>query len=838
MKISAWLESCWQDFRYGARLLLHSPAFLATATLSLALGIGANTALFQLVDAVRLRLLPVAKPDRLAELRIARNAHCCSGGFTGRHANLTYPQWVQIRDHQQAFSEIFAWSDQRFNLANGGEFRYAEGLWVSGDYFQTLGVHPILGRLIAGDDDHTGCGSPGVAISYAFWQREFGGDPQAIGRKISLSGHPVEVLGVTPAGFFGMEVGRSFDVAIPLCAEPWINGERSRLDKRDEWWLAVVGRLKPGWTAERAVAQAQAMSPTVFENTVPASYRPEYARYYTQYRLTLLPAGSGVSSLRDRYQQPLWLLLGIAGLVLLIACANLANLTLARASTREREMAVRLAIGAGRGRLIRQLLAESLLLTAAGTALGAVLAQFLSRYLVSFLATHDNPLFIELGADWRVFGFTAGLAVLTCILFGLAPALRASRAEPASAMRASGRGLTADRVKFGLRRLLVISQVALSLVLLAGALLFAESMRNLLRVDPGFRENNLVTVYADASRANIAAARRTSLYRDLLARVRAIPGVEQAAGVALVPIGGDFWNDQVEVPGQRNSKVALSWFDRVSPGYFRTMDTPLLAGRDFDDRDTLSSPVVAIVNQQFSKQILGVENPIGREFRVAAGPGEPQPLVQIVGLVRDSKYQSLREEFKPIAYLSDAQERDPSAATNMLVRSSVPLGPLLAAVKQSILEENPEISLEFHVLRTELRESLLRDRLMATLSGFFGFLAVVLATLGLYGVISYMVARRRGEIGIRMALGASRADVLQLVLREAGMLLVVGLAIGTGLAIAAARTAGSLLFGLKPTDPVTIGLSIVLLAAVAVAASFLPALRAARLEPMLALREE
>ena len=409
--------------------------------------------------------------------------------------------------------------------------------------------------MITNEDDRPGCGSPGAVISYPFWQREFAGDAQAIGKTISLDGHPVEIVGITPAEFFGVEVGKSFDVAVPTCAEPWINGENSHLAKRHHWWLAIIGRLKPGWTVAGAAAQARAMSPAVFESTVPPNYRPDAAKYYAQYKLTANPAGSGVSSLRQTYEEPLLLLLGIAGLALLIACANLANLMLARASTREREMAVRLAIGADRGRLIRQLLAESLLLAVTGAVAGAVLASFLSRYLVSFLTTKDSPLFVELGADWRVFGFMAGLAILTCILFGLTPALRASRAVPASAMRASGRGLTADRGKFGLRRMLVISQVALSLVLLVGALLFVGSLRNLSTLDPGFRENGLLITGVDISRINFPAARRAALYQELLSRLRAIPGVEGAASASIVLITGRVLERHDRNPGQRDARA-------------------------------------------------------------------------------------------------------------------------------------------------------------------------------------------------------------------------------------------------------------------------------------------
>ncbi len=618
------LEGLWQDFRYGGRLLRMNPGFFAVATMSLALGIGANTAIFELLNAVRLRMLPLSHPEQLAELEIAKNDHCCSGNFSDRRPHFTYAQWQQIHDHQQAFSGIFAWGDYRFNLVDGGEDRFAEGLWVSGQYFSTLGVNPLLGRLISDADDRPGCGSPGAVISYSFWQREFGGDPDALGKKLSLEGHPLPVIGVTPPEFFGVEVGRNFDVAVPVCAEPWIMGEDSHLAKRHHWWLAVMGRLKPGWTLPRAAAQATAMSPAVFEPTVPPNYRPEDAKYYAQYKLTAKPAGLGVSELREDYQQPLLLLLGIAGLVLLIACANLANLTLARASTREREMAIRLAVGAGRGRLIRQLLAESLLLTLIGTAFGAGLAHWLSGGLVSFLTTGRNPLFLELEPDWRVLAFTAAVAVLTCILFGLTPALRATRTPPSAAMKGSSRGLTADRERFGLRRTLVVSQVTLSLVLLVGALLFVGSLRKLMILDAGFRQDGLLIAGIDISRLNYPVARRAVFYRDLLAAVRATPGVERAATAGIVQLSGSGWNDFIEILGQNSHDNLIPWFDHVSAGYFQTMGTPLIAGRDFDDRDTPAAPEVAIVNQEFSNKFLAGANPIAKQIRVLVGPREPE----------------------------------------------------------------------------------------------------------------------------------------------------------------------------------------------------------------------
>ncbi|MBV8071577.1 MAG: FtsX-like permease family protein, partial [Acidobacteriaceae bacterium] len=681
-------------------------------------------------------------------------------------------------------------------------------------------------------------GLNGAVISYAFWQREFGGDPAVIGKQISLDGHIAGIAGVTPANFFGVEIGRSFDVAVPVCAEPLINGENSHLGKRHHWWLAIIGRLKPGWTVERAAAQAAAISPAVFSTTVPSIYRPDQAKYYAAYKLTAKPAGSGVSSLRDEYEEPLLLLLGLAALVLLIACSNLANLMLARATNREREMAVRLAIGADRARLLRQLLIESLTLALTGALAGAFLARFLGKYLVSFLSTSDNPLFIELAPDWRLFAFTATLAILTCILFGLAPAVRATRTAPAAAMNSAGRSVTADRHRFRVRRLLVVSQVALSLVLLIGALLFVRSLRNLLTRDAGFRQDGLLIAGIDASRTGFSPGRRGILYRDILEDVHHIPGVQDAATASVIQVGGSYWNDNIEILGHRSGKNLIPWFDRISPNYFRTMGTPLIAGRDFDDRDTTASPDVAIVNEEFSRKFLGGRNPLGQKFRMLVGPGEPQHVYEIVGLVKNSKYTSLRDDFEPIVYVAASQDKEPGLGTNLVLRSNAPLGSLMHAVSRTLLQQNGSLSFEFQVFRTQLRDSLLRERLMATLSGFFGFLAGVLATVGLYGVISYMVARRRAEIGIRIALGANRTAIIKMILREAVLLLAAGLLIGGALAAATAQTARSLLYGLRPADPITILLGMAALTLIALAASLIPAMRASRVEPMTALRVE
>jgi putative ABC transport system permease protein len=824
----------WQDLRYAARLFRANPVFTAAALVSLALGIGANTAIFQMLDAVRMRLLPVRDPQQLVVIKIpAQNDR--TGNFNGHYAYLTYPQWQQIRQLQQGFSGVFAWSNATFNLNTGGEVRNARGLMVSGDFFDVLGVPAVLGRVLAPSDDQPGCGAPVAVLGYGFWQRQYGGNTSAIGSVLTLNGHPFQVAGIAPAGFFGLEVGHAFDVAIPLCAEAILNHDDNRLNSRYWWWLAGMGRLKPGWSVARASAQLQAISPTVFRETVPPSYAAGEVKHYLSFHLGAVPALRGVSQLRSDYETPLWLLLGIAGLVLLIACANLANLLLARASAREREIAVRLALGAARGRLLRQLLTESLLLALTGAALGLGLARMVSRFLVGYLSTGDNRLFLDLAIDWYMLAFTAGLAALTCLLFGLTPAWRAVHTSPAAAMNTAGRGLTATRERFGLRRFLVVCQVALSLVLLVGALLFVRSLHKLLTVDAGFQRTGILVADADFTRLNTPTSQRQEYKRQLLERVRALPGVDGAATTTIVPVSGTGWNNYIFINGDKKDTAKLN---RVSDHFFSTTEAPLLAGRDFDGRDGLHASPVAIVNEAFAKKFFGGANPLGRTFREGDEVNKPHPLIEIVGLVKNAKYTDLREDFGPIAYLPASQDDEPDSDATLMLRSTLSLGSLMDEIKNAIAQVNPAIDLQFTVFADQIQDGLLRERLLAMLSEFFGFLAALLATIGLYGVISYMVTRRSGEIGIRMALGANRSDILSMVMGEAGTLLVVGLALGAVMSLFAARAASALLYGLKPDDPLTMIASALILAAAAAAASFLPARRAARLDPMAALREE
>jgi putative ABC transport system permease protein len=838
------VQTLWQDLRYGLRQLAKSPAFAAVAILTLAMGIGANAAIFQLIDAVRLRTLPVKDPNRLAIVHIEKK-NWGSGNFNGPYAEFTFPLWQQVQQRQQAFSSIAAWSGgagEQINLARGGEVDMAPMIWVSGEFFETLGVQPILGRLISDADAQTGCAG-GVDISYSFWQRRYGGDASAIGKQITLDSHPFPILGVTPPNFYGVSVGDRFDVALPVCAEPIVNGEFSRITgerARESWWLSVFGRLKPGWTRERASAQLGAIASPSLHETIPPQYDAEGVKHYLDYAFQAWPAENGFSQMRKDTSDPLWLMLGLSGLVLLIGCANLANLMLARESSREREVAVRLALGASRGRLIRQLLSESAVLAVAGAVCGIFLAAVLSRLLLAFIAAPDNPVFLDMPMDWRVLAFAAGLAALTTILFGLAPALRAGNVPVGAVLKADGRGMTAGRKRFRFQRILVASQVALSLVLLAGALLFARSLRNLMLRDPGFRQDGVLLSDIDFTRLKLTAERQDPFTNDLLERIRAIPGVAAAAASNRSPVNGNTSNDWV-LDDKGGHPNGAAFEDYVSPGYFQTIENPMLAGRDFNPSDTANSPRVAIVNQTFAKKFLdGAKDAIGKQFRVWAPPGQTPRYYVVVGEVKDSVYNDMHEPMQAVMYFPRTQRVPPFAypGATLLIRSRAGIAGVLNPVKETITGESPEIDIHFQVLRTQIRESMTQDELIATLCGFFGVLAVLLAAIGLYGVISYTVALRTNEIGIRMALGSQRSGVVRLVLGEVAILITIGIVVGTGLTLAGGKAATSLLYGLAARDPVTLAAAALLLTAIGFAASFVPAHRATRVDPMVALRHE
>lgn len=841
MDVVGWLETVRADVAYGVRQLKLNPGFAAVAILSLALGIGANTAIFQLLDAIRLRGLPVKDPSQLVTVVRGGNRgdFFTAGSYSSREEAFTYAQMQELRKQQHAFSEILTFWPTRFNLSTAGRSRYAEGLLVSPNFLDVLGVTPIAGRgFSAEEDDKAVCSSASALLSYGFWQREFGGNLDAIGRTITLNDHSFRIGGITPPSFFGVEPGQRFDVALPLCADNvFAKDGKGREFDRMAWWLTPIARLKPGWSVERAAKDVGNLSPTIFRATVPAEYRPDFAKRYLKNKFNVVSASAGVSALRTQFADPLWILMAITGAVLLIACANLANLLLARASAREREIAVRQAVGASRTRLATQLLTESLLLAAAGAVLGMCLAQVLSRALVAFLNTANNPIAVPTGLNWHVFGFLTGLALVTCILFGLAPAIRASSGAPAAAMHGA-RTSTATRERNGLRRALVVAQVALSLVLLVAALLFSTSLQKLLSTSVGFNARNLLVASFTVNGLD-NPEKQKALFRELEERIHSLPGVISAAPVWLSPFSGSGWNNNVHAdndPARTGGKQ--SWFNRTGPRYFATIGTPLLAGRDFDRHDVLGSPKVAVVNQSFAKRFFAGKNPVGRTFRVEGLAGKPDDIYQIVGLVGTTKYNDLREAEPSIAFFPMAQDDQPGNGRTFVIRGRGSLDSLESAVQRETRQVNSNLLVDFHVIAVQIEQSVLRERLMANLSLAFGILAGCLSTLGLYGVMSYIVVRRRNEIGIRFALGATRGNVYRLVARDATIMVAAGLAAGVVASLLLSQYAESLLFELKAKDPLILISAAVLLAITAAIATLLPARRAARLEPITALREE
>jgi putative ABC transport system permease protein len=826
----AWFDSLVQDVRYGLRTLASHPGFTLTAVLSLALGIGANTAIFTILNAVMLRSLPVEDPQRLAEVRSDKNSY------------FTNPIWEHIRDHQQMFSGMLAYSDNRFDLAEGGESRFAQGVWVSGDYFNVLGVPALRGRVFTQEDDRHGGGKSGpvAVISYSFWQGHFGGDPSVIGRTIKLDRHPFEIVGVTPPWFTGLNVDRGFEVAVPIGCEPILNTDRSALDQRSWWWLRIMGRLGPGTSIQQADAGMKTLAPELNRATLPPAWEPRDQKEYLARSFELRPAATGFSDTGSRYRDALFTLMAVVGLVLLIACANIANLLLARASARQREISIRLAIGAGRGRVIRQLLTESLLLSLLGAAGGLLLARWGSTLLVTLLSTSRDPLELDLAPDGHVLAFTIGVAVVTGVLFGLAPAFRATSISPNQVLKEHARGSITGGSRFRLGQALVAGQVALSLLLLVGAGLFLGTMRNLLNVPAGFDRHNVLLVRA-ATVQKVPKEQRNELYRALLERLRSVPGVISASNSQMTPISGMVWNEFIYPEGfqAKSREDGLTYFNRVSPGYFRTLGTPLLAGRDFEERDTLSSPKVMILNETAARRYFGGASPVGKTagMNVEGKPGV-KATYEIIGVVGDAKYVQLHEETLPTGFVPMAQDPDPWPEATFEVRSSGNVEALTPSIRSAVAEVNPGISLVFSNFNTQVNDSLTEKRTVALLSSFFGALALLLAMIGLYGVTSYAVLRRQSEIGIRMALGASQRTVVWLVLRHVVTTLAIGTLVGIAAAIAAGRLVASLLFGVKPADPATIAAAALILAASTALAAYLPARRASLLDPTTALRDE
>ncbi len=837
-----------QDLRYGVRMLLKSKMFTLVAVLSLALGIGANTAIFSLINALMLRMLPVKDAQELVLFKIASPNAPASFGY-----NANYPLYEMFRDRNQSFSGIITGANvarARFLVnAPGAEPESVQQQRVSGNFFSVLSVNPVIGRSLTEADNNPANTQPGAVISYEYWQRRFGADPNVVGRQVTVNQTSLTIVGVAPPGFFGMEVGAKPELWWPIkvISDPNLGREGSN-------WIRVIGRLRPGVS----VAQAQADVELIFQQQVNevatargANWSPTQRRNHFERHISLEAGSAGHTGLRQQFRQPLFILMAMVGLVLLIACVNVANLLLARAATRRKEIAVRLALGAGRFRLLRQLLTESVLLSVLGGTAGLLFARVCLRALVTYLPQRAQT-GLDVAPDARVFAFTLIVSVLTGVLFGLAPAWQATRLNLTASLKDQTGGSTSGS-RLRLNKTLVVTQVALSLFLLIGAGLFVRSLRNLQTLDVGMNYDNIVQFSLDLG-GGYTAQQRSDFFKQLLPRLEALPGVQSATLLYFSLLGGGGINLNVDVPGYvaaPDENVSCNVM-AVGPRFFETMKMPIIDGRDFGPQDerpvptnappaatgpqSLASapPQAVVINQAMARYFFGKENPVGKRFSLK-GNGQPY---EIIGVTRDAKYLNLRETpprtFYP--YYFQLPQRD-----NMTLqfRTGQAATDYAVTLSQLMRELNPKAQVVgLQMMRDVVNESLVQERFLAQLGSVFSLFALLLACIGLYGVMSYSVTRRTNEIGIRMALGAESRDVIRLVMREVLLLVVLGAGIGLTAALFSTRLVASLLFDLTPNDPLTIGVATILMIAVAALAGYLPARRASRVDPLIALRYE
>jgi putative ABC transport system permease protein len=836
------MQSLLQDLRYGARMLMKNPGFTVIAVLTLALGIGANTAIFSLTDQILLRRLPVERPEELVVLRSPgpKGGHVWSDGDDA--ASFSHPMYKDLRDRgANVFSGLLARFAIPLSVAGEGQTERADGELVSGNYFEVLGVRPALGRVFSQEDDRAPGAHQVVVLSHAYWVRRFSADPAILNKSLTVNGNPMTVIGVSREGFRGVQVGQTPDVFIPMMMKAQMIPNSRKLDDRRDYWLAIIGRLKPGMSrAQTEEAIRPSYRAALEEELAQRSGGSAQSRQRFLDKVILLEDGSnGRRILQLNAEKPILILMGMAGLALLIACANVANLLLARGAARQREIAVRMALGAGRRRLMRQFLLESLLLSLTGGAVGLIVAVWTIQGLVAAIPPSIGALGLSTELDPRLLGFTLALSALTGLLFGIAPAARATRLNLEATLREQGSSASGSLSSVRFRKALVASQVVLTAVLLVGAGLFARSLNNLNRLDLGLRADHLIAFSVAPELNGYSPQRTIAFFDDLRQGITALPGVRSVSAAEIAILTDSNAGSNVTIEGyqaQENEDMEVR-HNRIGPDYFATMSIPLLGGREFTVADTAGSSKVAIINEAMALRFFANRNPIGSHFAFGAGD-RIRPDIEIVGVVKDSKHATVREEKRPFAYLPYAQETNLGRIT-FYARTDQDVGAIAPSLRREVARRDNNLPIyDLKTLRQQADESLFADRFLTFLSICFGSLAAALAAIGLYGVMAYTVTRRIREIGIRIALGATQGRVAWLVLREVALLAGAGLLAGIPLAFALGRAAESLLFGVKAGDPLVFAAAGSLLALVALLGGYLPARRAAKVDPMVALRRE
>ena len=831
------------DLRQALRAFVKNPAFTAVVVLTLGLGIGANTAIYSLMDQVMVRLLPVKDPARLVVL----DAPGTNTGHRSSHSDyisgMSHPMFQQLLARNTVFSGMLAHYTVALHLSAGGQTDNVDGDLVSGTFFDVLGLRPAAGRLFTPDDDRVPGGHPIVVLGHGFWRRRFAADPTVVGRMVRIDEHPMTIVGVAPPGFQGVEVGGSVDVYVPLMMQHEVIPTWEADHGIGDWrtvWLDVMARLRDGVSAEHAEAVLNVLYGQLLQEDLQHVKTPSlrFRAAFLQKRIHLLPGGRGTSDLRYQSKTPLLVLMGMVGLVLLIACANVANLLLARASSRQKEIAVRLALGASRSRLVRQLLIESVVFSLAGGLLGIGLAAWTGTLLLHALPSEQAARALSAEPDARVMLFALGLAVATGIVFGLVPALQATRPRLAPTLKDETASVIGGTSPFRFRKGLVVAQVALSLLLLIGAGLFTRSLVNLRGLDPGFQPERLLTFGVDPSLSGYGLQRRLALFKRLQDDVAAEPGVKSASLAEVALMTGSDSSSTIHVEGYeaKEGEDMNPNFNGVGPAFFSTMGIPLLSGREFTDGDDAAAPKVAVVNETFVRYFFGDKDPIGRRFGM--GRKEEGFTVTIVGVARDGKAGRLREKPLRFVYIPYTQERDVGEMT-FYVRSALDPEALGNRVRRIVQEADPGLPVtRLKTMRAQIRESLFVERMVASLSAAFGLLATLLAAVGLYGVMSYAVSLRTREIGIRVALGAERRAVLLMVLEEVAVMALMGVAIGLPSGYGLGRLIESQLYGITARDPLTFTVATATLLLSALLAGYIPAARATRVDPLVALRYE